>query len=132
VHGRTDRCRLGPIESRGRLPPESWSGEPLSFTALLVTSFAHVIGEDTSLQAYRKGKSRVVERRRRWRARRASVTSSSIMPWIEFDDVDVAVLVEHVLDGHRVPVPHIVRAANRMCWRFMIEAQSTLWCWTCG
>lgn len=67
------------------------SGEPLSFTALLVTSFAHVIGEDTSLQAYRKGKSRVVE----------------------FEDVDVAVLVEHILDGHRVPVPHIVRAANR-------------------
>jgi hypothetical protein len=67
------------------------SGEPLSFTALLVTSFAHVIGEDTSLQAYRKGKSRVVE----------------------FADVDVAVLVEHIIEGHRVPVPHIVRAANR-------------------
>jgi pyruvate/2-oxoglutarate dehydrogenase complex dihydrolipoamide acyltransferase (E2) component len=67
------------------------SGEPLSFTALLVTSFAHVIGEDTSLQAYRKGKYKVVE----------------------FDDVDVAVLVEHILDGERVPVPHLVRAANR-------------------
>jgi pyruvate/2-oxoglutarate dehydrogenase complex dihydrolipoamide acyltransferase (E2) component len=67
------------------------SGEPLSFTALLVTSFAHVIGDDQSLQAYRKGKYRVVE----------------------FEDVDVAVLVEHILDGHRVPVPHIVRAANR-------------------
>jgi pyruvate/2-oxoglutarate dehydrogenase complex dihydrolipoamide acyltransferase (E2) component len=67
------------------------SGEPLSFTALLVTSYAHVIGEDTSLQAYRKGKYRVVE----------------------FADVDVAVLVEHILNGERVPVPHIVRAANR-------------------
>ena len=67
------------------------TGEPLSFTALLVTSFAHVIGKDTSLQAYRKGKYRVVE----------------------FADVDVAVLVEHILNGERVPVPHIVRAANR-------------------
>jgi hypothetical protein len=27
--------------------------------------------------------------------------------------VDVAVLVEHVIEGERVPVPHIVRAANR-------------------
>ena len=67
------------------------TGEPLSFTALLVTSFAHVIGDDPSLQSYRKGKYKV----------------------IEFEDVDVAVLVEHILEGERVPVPHIVRAANR-------------------
>ena len=67
------------------------SGEPLSFTAVLVAAFAHVIGQDPALQAYRKGKGRVVV----------------------FDDVDVAVLVEHVIEGERVPVPHIVRAANR-------------------
>jgi len=67
------------------------SGEPLSFTALIVTSFAHAIGADPSVQAYRKGKRRVVV----------------------FDDVDVAVLVEHVIKGERIPVPHIVRAANR-------------------
>jgi hypothetical protein len=67
------------------------SHRPLSFTAVLVASFAHAIGEDTSLQAYRKGKRRVVL----------------------FDDVDVAVLVEQVIGGERVPVPHIVRAANR-------------------
>ncbi len=30
-----------------------------------------------------------------------------------FEDVDVAVLVEQIVDGERVPVPHIVRAANR-------------------
>jgi hypothetical protein len=67
------------------------SHRPLSFTALLVASFAHGIGEDTRMQAYRKGKHRVVL----------------------FDDVDVAVLVEHVIGGERIPVPHIVRAANR-------------------
>jgi len=67
------------------------SGRPLSFTALLVASFAHAIGEDTRMQAYRKGKRQVVL----------------------FDDVDVAVLVEHVIDGARIPVPHVVRAANR-------------------
>ena len=67
------------------------TAEPLSFTALLVATYAHVIGEDSSLQAYRQGKGRVVV----------------------FDDVDVAVLVEHIIDGDRVPVPHIVRSANR-------------------
>jgi hypothetical protein len=61
------------------------TAEPLSFTALLVATYAHVIGDDPSLQAYRQGKGRVVV----------------------FDDVDVAVLVEHIIDGDRVPVPHI-------------------------
>jgi pyruvate/2-oxoglutarate dehydrogenase complex dihydrolipoamide acyltransferase (E2) component len=66
------------------------TGEPLSFTALIVASFAHVVGLDTSLQAYRKGKTRLVV----------------------FNDVDVAVLVEHNIEGTRIPIPHIVRAAN--------------------
>lgn len=67
------------------------SRQPLSFTALIVASFAHAIGEDPSLHSYRKGKRQVVL----------------------FDDVDVAVLVEQLIDGERIPVPHIVRAANR-------------------
>jgi pyruvate/2-oxoglutarate dehydrogenase complex dihydrolipoamide acyltransferase (E2) component len=67
------------------------AGEPLSFTALIVASFAHVVGVDPSVQALRRGRNRVVV----------------------FDDVDVTVLVEQVLDGERIPIPHIVRAANR-------------------
>jgi pyruvate/2-oxoglutarate dehydrogenase complex dihydrolipoamide acyltransferase (E2) component len=67
------------------------SGEPLSFTALMVASFARAVGADPGLQAYRAGRRRIVV----------------------FDDVDVAVLVEQKVDGERVPVPHIVRAANR-------------------
>lgn len=67
------------------------AGEPLSFTALIVASFAHVVGADPSVQALRRGRNRVVV----------------------FDDVDVTVLVEQVLDGERIPIPHIVRAANR-------------------
>jgi len=67
------------------------SRQPLSFTALLVASFAHEIGEDPTLHAYRKGRRQVVL----------------------FDDVDVAVLVEQLIDGERIPVPHIVRASNR-------------------
>jgi pyruvate/2-oxoglutarate dehydrogenase complex dihydrolipoamide acyltransferase (E2) component len=67
------------------------SGQPLSFTALMVASFAKAIGAEPELQAYRAGRRRLVV----------------------FDDVDVAVLVEQLVDGERVPVPHIVRAANR-------------------
>ncbi len=66
------------------------SGEPLSLTALIVASFARAIAQDPSVQAYRKGRNRVVV----------------------FSDVDVAVLVEHVIDGVRIPLPHIVRAAQ--------------------
>jgi pyruvate/2-oxoglutarate dehydrogenase complex dihydrolipoamide acyltransferase (E2) component len=67
------------------------SGKPLSFTALIVASFAHAIGADPSVQALRQGKSRMVV----------------------FDDVDVTVMVEQVLQGQRAPIPHIVRSANR-------------------
>lgn len=66
------------------------SGEPLSLTSLIVASFARAVAKDPRVQAYRKGRSRL----------------------IVFDDVDVAVLVEHVVDGERIPVPHIVRAAQ--------------------
>jgi pyruvate/2-oxoglutarate dehydrogenase complex dihydrolipoamide acyltransferase (E2) component len=67
------------------------TGGPLSFTALIVATFAHAIGADPAVQAYRLGKGRVVA----------------------FEDVDVAVLVEHVIEGERIPVPHVVRSANR-------------------
>ena len=30
-----------------------------------------------------------------------------------FDDVDVTVVVERTVEGEKIPVPHIVRAANR-------------------
>lgn len=67
------------------------SGEPLSFTALMVASFARAIAADPSVQAFRKGRGKLVV----------------------FEDVDVAILVEHELDGSDVPIPHIVRQANR-------------------
>jgi pyruvate/2-oxoglutarate dehydrogenase complex dihydrolipoamide acyltransferase (E2) component len=67
------------------------TGEGLSFTAFVVGAFARAIGEDTRMHAYRKGRRGLVL----------------------FDDVDVTVLVESDLEGAKIPVPHIVRAANR-------------------
>lgn len=67
------------------------TGEALSFTAFLVACLATAIGENPQMHAFRKGRNRLVL----------------------FDDVDVAVLVESEVEGDRIPVPHLIRAANR-------------------
>ncbi len=67
------------------------TGEPLSFTAFVVACFARAIGEDTRMHACRRGRGQLVL----------------------FDEVDVTVLVESDVEGAKIPVPHIVRAANR-------------------
>lgn len=67
------------------------TGEPLSLTAFVVSCVARAVGEDTRIHAYRRGRGRLVL----------------------FDDVDVAVPVERVVEGKRVPVPCVLRAANR-------------------
>lgn len=67
------------------------TGEPLSFTAFVVACLARAIDEDKTMHAHRKGKRELVL----------------------FDDVDVTVLVERTVEGAKIPVPHIVRAANR-------------------
>ena len=67
------------------------TGEALSFTAFVVACLARAIDEDKMLHAHRKGRRELVL----------------------FDDVDVTVLVERTVEGRKIPVPHIVRAANR-------------------
>jgi pyruvate/2-oxoglutarate dehydrogenase complex dihydrolipoamide acyltransferase (E2) component len=67
------------------------TGEPLSFTGFIVACLARAIDEDRAMHAYRKGRGRLVV----------------------FDDVDVTVLVESDVEQAKIPVPHIVRAANR-------------------
>jgi 2-oxoacid dehydrogenases acyltransferase (catalytic domain) len=66
------------------------AGRPLSFTSLMVASFARSIAADPSVQAFRKGRRKLVV----------------------FADVDVTVLVEHELEGSEIPIPHIIRRAN--------------------
>ena len=69
----------------------SRTGEPLSLSALLVACLARAIEADPQMQASPGGRRGLVL----------------------FDDVDVTVAVEHDLEGEMIPVPHIVRAANR-------------------
>ncbi|WP_126661364.1 2-oxo acid dehydrogenase subunit E2 [Haloterrigena salifodinae] len=67
------------------------TGEGLSFTAFLMYCLARAIEDHPHVQAYRD-----------WRGRLVS-----------FDDVDVNVIIETAIDGERIGVPHVVRAANR-------------------
>lgn len=67
------------------------TGESLSFTAFLTACLGKAVAEHKDVQAMRNGSRRLVV----------------------FDDVDVWLPVEHDVSGHKVLVPHIVRAANR-------------------
>ena len=89
VHGLVE---LDVTEARRRIQAiEDETGEQLSFTAFLVHCLAAAVADHPHVQAYRDWRGRVHR----------------------FDDVDVNVLVERPVDGERVGVPHVVRAANR-------------------
>ena len=59
------------------------TGESLSFTAFIVTCLAHAVDENKSVQAYRKGRNKLVI----------------------FDDVDVSIQVERRVDGQKKYAP---------------------------
>jgi hypothetical protein len=63
---------------------------PLSLTAYVIACLARTIDENKLMHAYRRGRRLVL-----------------------FADVDVTVLIEQRVDGQPMPVPHIIRAANR-------------------
>jgi pyruvate/2-oxoglutarate dehydrogenase complex dihydrolipoamide acyltransferase (E2) component len=67
------------------------TGGPLSFTAFLVACLARAIAEDKRMHAASRGRRDLVL----------------------FNDVDVTVAVETDVEGVKIPVPHIIRAANR-------------------
>jgi pyruvate/2-oxoglutarate dehydrogenase complex dihydrolipoamide acyltransferase (E2) component len=66
-------------------------GAPLSLTAFITGCFARAIDEHKLLHAYRKGRGSLAL----------------------FDDVDIAMPIERDLESQKVPVPCIIRAANR-------------------
>lgn len=64
--------------------------EPLSFTAFIAACLGKAVDEDKAVQAYRKGGNQLVL----------------------FEDVDIAIMVEHEVEGHKFPMSYVVRAAN--------------------
>ncbi len=76
------------------------TGETLSFTAFIASCMAQAVDEDKYVQAYRKGRNKLVI----------------------FNDVDIDILVEREVDGVRVPVaPRTIRAANKKTYREIHE-----------
>lgn len=71
------------------------TGESLSFTAFIITYFAHAIGESKSLHVCRKGGKHL----------------------IIFDEVDVAIAIERDMSGQKQPIIYIIRAANTKSFR---------------
>ena len=89
VHGLVE---FDVTEARARLRDRrEETGTGLSFTAFLVYCLARALEEHPHLNAYRDWRGRIVR----------------------FDDVDVMVIVETEVDGNRIGVPHVIRAANR-------------------
>jgi pyruvate/2-oxoglutarate dehydrogenase complex dihydrolipoamide acyltransferase (E2) component len=66
------------------------TGAPLSLTAFLIRCLARAVDADKAMQAYRLGRRRQVL----------------------FADVDVGIMVEREVDGARLPVGAVIRAAN--------------------
>jgi pyruvate/2-oxoglutarate dehydrogenase complex dihydrolipoamide acyltransferase (E2) component len=73
------------------------TGEPLSFTAFIVTCLARAVDEDKALQACRKGRKHLVL----------------------FDKVDVATAVEREVADQKQPIIYIIRTANKKTFQEM-------------
>ena len=71
------------------------TGERLSFTAFLVGCLAEAVAENKAMNAYRRGRKRLVV----------------------FDDVDVNTMVEREVDGQRMGTPNVIRAADKRPFR---------------
>ncbi|MDX1622677.1 MAG: 2-oxo acid dehydrogenase subunit E2 [Gemmatimonadota bacterium] len=77
------RRRIAELEER--------TGERISFTAFVIHCLAAAVAEDRTLHAYRD-----------WRGR-----------LVVFDDVDVNAIVEREVEGAKMGVVHLIRAADR-------------------
>lgn len=71
------------------------TGESLSFTAFLAACLGKAVDEHKETQAFRLWGGRL----------------------IMFDDVDIWLPIEHDVLGQKLPLPHIIRAANRKSLR---------------
>lgn len=75
------------------------TGETLSFTGYLTFCLAQAVEEDTTVQSYLKGRKQLVE----------------------FDDVDVGLMVERKVGEKDTLMGHVIRGANRKTYREIHE-----------
>jgi pyruvate/2-oxoglutarate dehydrogenase complex dihydrolipoamide acyltransferase (E2) component len=80
------------------------TGESLSFTAFVITCLARAVDMNKEVQAQRNWRNQL----------------------IIFDDVDINTMIEVEMDDRKVPMPHIVKAANRKTfWEIHEEIRAT-------
>jgi pyruvate/2-oxoglutarate dehydrogenase complex dihydrolipoamide acyltransferase (E2) component len=70
---------------------EAATGTDISFTAFIITCLGRAVSMNERVHAYRKGGSQLVV----------------------FDDVDVNIAIEREVNGEKVPLTYIIRAANK-------------------
>src|SRR5438270_8515556 len=75
------------------------TGESLSFTAFLAACVGHAVEMNKEVHAYRNWRNQLVL----------------------FDDVDINIMVERDMQGHKLSVPRIVRVANNKTIRDIQE-----------
>jgi pyruvate/2-oxoglutarate dehydrogenase complex dihydrolipoamide acyltransferase (E2) component len=71
------------------------TGESLSFTAFIIACLARAVDENKEVHAYRNWRNQLVI----------------------FDDVNVNTMIEVESGGRKIPIPHIIRAANRRTFK---------------
>lgn len=71
------------------------TGESFSFTAFIITCLAKATDEHKAVQAYLN-----------WRRQ-----------LVIYDDVHINTMIEVESDGRKIPIPHIIKAANRRTFR---------------
>jgi pyruvate/2-oxoglutarate dehydrogenase complex dihydrolipoamide acyltransferase (E2) component len=69
---------------------EAATGTHISFTAFIITCLGKAVAMNERVQAYRKGRNQLVV----------------------FDDVDVNIAIEREVNGEKVPLTYIIKAAN--------------------
>ena len=77
---------------------KSSTGQGLSFTAFMAACIGRAVAEDRTCHAYRKGRKVVL-----------------------FDDVDIGILVEHDVEGEKLAIFHVIRAADKKPFREIHE-----------
>ncbi len=78
-------------EARRRLAVLKERGDSFSFNAWLIKCISDAIGEHQMLHGIRNGKREIVI----------------------FDDLDISVMIEREVEGAKVPLPYVIRKANR-------------------
>lgn len=82
---------LDVTESRKMIRENKKQSKNITFNSWLIKCISHAVEEFKQLHGIRKGKRKVVI----------------------FDDIDISIIIEREIDGKKVPLPYVIRKANK-------------------